>query len=63
MIPSVLHRPDMKILHQAEEPGARILASLLQTFPSGTSSLLADSISLDPGDAEFAFLGGEPSSL
>jgi hypothetical protein len=53
----------MEVLHKAEKPGSRILASLLETFPSCTSNLLADSISTDSLDTKFALFRREPSSL
>jgi hypothetical protein len=53
----------MEVLHKTEKPGSRILASLLETFPSCTSNLLTDSISTDSLNTKFALFRGEPSSL
>lgn len=55
--------PDVEVLHQAEEPSARILASLLEAFPGCSSNLLANSIAADSRDAELTLFGGQPSGL
>ncbi|KAF4951607.1 hypothetical protein FGADI_7382 [Fusarium gaditjirri] len=49
--------PDMEVLREAEKPGSRNLASLLETFLGSTSNLPADSIATDSLDAKFALFG------
>lgn len=53
----------MQVLHETEEPSARVRARLLESFPGAAADLLVYGIALDSCDAELTLLGGEPSGL
>lgn len=58
-----MYSPEMKVLHEAEEPYSWVLDSLQQTRPYGTLLSLIDLVSLKTVVGMLAFRGGEPSGV
>lgn len=51
----------MEVLHEAEDPSARVLARLFQAFHCGCLALVANAISFHARVCELSLLGLQPA--